>query len=94
MGGGASAKDILASLNSITMKARLESTGGDSANSLVSKLMPSSSPFSDIIVFVRLYVSNHRYDKNHPATVSLEAFDGAQMEGHVFREQLKRVSKG
>lgn len=32
-----------------------------------------------------------RYDKNHPSTVTLEAFEGAQMEPHVFREQLKRV---
>lgn len=34
-----------------------------------------------------------RYDKNHPSAVSLDAFDGAQMEPHVFREQLKRVSE-
>ncbi|CAM9515707.1 unnamed protein product [Ectocarpus fasciculatus] len=32
-----------------------------------------------------------RYDKNHPSAVSLDAFDGAQMEPHVFREQLKRA---
>lgn len=32
-----------------------------------------------------------RYDKNHPSAVTLEAFDGAQMQPHVFREQLKRV---
>lgn len=34
-----------------------------------------------------------RYDKNHPSAVTLDAFDGAHMEPHVFREQLKRVRK-
>lgn len=34
-----------------------------------------------------------RYDKNHPSAVALDAFGGAQMEPHVFREQLKRVSE-
>eukprot|EP00752_Nemacystus_decipiens_P018201 g16330.t1 len=32
-----------------------------------------------------------RYDKNHPSAVTLEAFDGAHMQPHVFREQLKRA---
>lgn len=31
------------------------------------------------------------YDRKHPAAVQLDAFDGAEMEPHVFKEQLKRV---
>ncbi|CAM9317367.1 unnamed protein product, partial [Sphacelaria rigidula] len=32
-----------------------------------------------------------RYDKNHPSCLGLDAFDGAIMPPHVFKEQLKRV---
>lgn len=46
--------------------------------------------YSTILVPLASMLST-RYDKNHPSAVSLDAFDGAQMEPHVFREQLKRV---
>ncbi|KAG5187695.1 hypothetical protein JKP88DRAFT_253942 [Tribonema minus] len=32
-----------------------------------------------------------RYDRNHPSSMSLAAFEGAKMAPHVFKEQLKRV---
>ncbi|CAM9259846.1 unnamed protein product, partial [Discosporangium mesarthrocarpum] len=32
-----------------------------------------------------------RYDKNHPSCLGLDAFEGAVMPPHVFKEQLKRV---
>eukprot|EP00618_Florenciella_parvula_P035568 CAMPEP_0119484630 /NCGR_PEP_ID=MMETSP1344-20130328/11578_1 /TAXON_ID=236787 /ORGANISM="Florenciella parvula, Strain CCMP2471" /LENGTH=1104 /DNA_ID=CAMNT_0007519231 /DNA_START=22 /DNA_END=3334 /DNA_ORIENTATION=+ len=31
------------------------------------------------------------YDRNSPSAVQLDAFDGAEMVPHVFREQLKRI---
>ena len=31
------------------------------------------------------------YDRNSPGCVQLDAFDGATMPPHVFKEQLKRV---
>lgn len=34
-----------------------------------------------------------RYDKNHPSCLGLNAFDGALMPPHVFKEQLKRVGE-
>ena len=32
-----------------------------------------------------------KYDKNHPSSVQLDAFDVAYMEPHVFKGQLKQV---
>ncbi|CAN0063989.1 unnamed protein product, partial [Discosporangium mesarthrocarpum] len=31
-----------------------------------------------------------RYDKTHPSSMGLDAFYGAEMPPHVFKEQLKR----
>ncbi|CAM9189608.1 unnamed protein product, partial [Chrysoparadoxa australica] len=32
-----------------------------------------------------------KYDKNHPSSLGLDAFEGAEMPPHVFKEQIKRV---
>lgn len=31
------------------------------------------------------------YDRHHPSAVQLDAFDGAGMPPHIFKEQLRRV---
>ncbi|CAM9433698.1 unnamed protein product [Scytosiphon promiscuus] len=55
------------------------------------KLNSSYSEEHHESAMVKITKAAARYDKNHPSAVSLDAFDGAQMEPHVFREQLKRA---
>ncbi|CAM9818453.1 unnamed protein product, partial [Phaeothamnion confervicola] len=69
--------------------AEIEKAEADRKNDL--QIDASFSEADDNEAMSKITKAAIRYDKHHPASVGLDAFEGAEMPPHVFREQLKRV---
>jgi Ca2+-binding EF-hand superfamily protein len=70
-------------------KERLQKEEQDRKNALQVTFEYSEDDFNSAIA--KLTEAAWKYDKNMPGAVSLSAFQGMEMEPHVFKEQLKRV---